>query len=68
MTLNFSCLALTETLFSTDPEQKGALVDDYWGPGQKMMGDIKFLGMVWQCPIEIKTKIRYWYHIITKTL
>ncbi len=28
-----------------DPEmaQGGKLLDDYWGPGQKMMGDIKFL-------------------------
>ena len=58
MTLNFSCLALTETLFSTDPEQKGALVDDYWGPGQKMMGDIKFLG-IGGFPIKFRTKIRY---------
>ncbi len=26
-----------------DPEKQGMLLDDYWGPGQKMMGDIKFL-------------------------
>ncbi len=26
-----------------DPENQGRLLDDYWGPGQKMMGDIKFL-------------------------
>ena len=27
----------------SDPDNKGAMTDDYWGPGQKMMGDIKFL-------------------------
>ena len=26
-----------------DPDNKGKLMDDYWGPGQKMMGDIKFI-------------------------
>ena len=26
-----------------DLENQGRLVDDYWAPGQKMMGDIKFL-------------------------
>ncbi|CAB4069325.1 DNAH [Lepeophtheirus salmonis] len=26
-----------------DLENKGRLIDDYWSPGQKMMGDIKFL-------------------------
>ena len=26
-----------------DPENKAKLIDDYWAPGQKMMGDIKFL-------------------------
>ena len=27
----------------SDPDNKGQLIDDYWAPGQKMMGDIKFL-------------------------
>lgn len=27
----------------TDLANKGKLIDDYWAPGQKMMGDIKFL-------------------------
>ena len=26
-----------------DPDNQGRLIDDYWAPGQKMMGDIKFL-------------------------
>ncbi len=26
-----------------DPENKAKLIDDFWTPGQKMMGDIKFL-------------------------
>lgn len=26
-----------------DLENKGKLVDDYWSPGQQMLGDIKFL-------------------------
>ena len=30
-------------LFFVDPDNKGQLIDDYWAPGQKMMGDIKFL-------------------------
>ena len=39
---NFGTILLKKIKFS-DPDNKGAMTDDYWGPGQKMMGDIKFL-------------------------
>ena len=26
-----------------DPDNKGKMIDDYWSPGQQMLGDIKFL-------------------------
>ena len=41
---NFSVsLAYKIHFIFTDPDNKGKLIDDYWAPGQKMMGDIKFL-------------------------